>query len=89
ISKLTIYFTLIRLVLIPVLVMGILLLFRPDPMVSGISVILSGMPAGVTTSIMADKYGADKELASRIVFMSTLLSIVSAPLLAWLLQQVL
>jgi len=89
VNSLTVYFTVVRLVVIPLLVMGILLLFRPDPLISGVSVILSGMPAGATTSILADKYGADRELASRIVFASTLLSIVTAPALAWLLQRAL
>ena len=87
-SGLVLYYTSIRLVLIPLSVMGILLIFRPEPMVAGISVLLSAMPAGATTSILADKYGADKELASRIVFVSTLLSIVTAPLLFFLLQRV-
>ena len=88
-TRLTVYFTFIRLILIPLLVMGVLLLFRPDPMVAGISVILSGMPGAATTSILADKYGGDRELASKIVFVSTLLSIISAPLLTWLLEQAL
>jgi len=89
VNSLTVYFTFVRLIVIPLLVMGILLLFRPDPLISGVSVILSGMPAGATTSILADKYGADKELASRIVFASTLLSVATAPALVWLLQQAL
>ena len=78
-------FAFIRLLFIPFLVMGIMLIFRPDPMVSGVSVILSGMPAPVTTTILADKYGADRELACKIVFVSTLLSIITIPALAWLL----
>jgi len=88
-SRLTAYFTFIRLVLIPLMVMGILLIFRPDPIVSGISVILCGMPAGATTSILADKYGGDSELASKIIFVTTLLSIISSPLLALALQMAL
>ena len=87
-TKLTVYYTVIRLAIIPLLVMGILLALRPDPMVAGISVLLSAMPAGATTPILAEKYGADRELASKIVFVSTLLSIISAPLLAWLLGRV-
>ena len=80
----TVYFTFIRLILIPLLAMGVVLIFRPGPMIAGISVILSGMPAAVTTSILADKYDADKELACKIIFMTTLLSIFTAPALAWL-----
>ena len=86
ISKLTVYFTFVRLILIPLIVMGACIILRPDPMVSGITVILSSMPAGITASIMADKFGGDRELASKIIFMSTILSMVTAPLLAWLMQ---
>ena len=83
-TPLTIYFSFIRLILIPLLVMGILLLIRPMPMITGVSVILAGTPAAVNTVILADKYGADKELASKIVFVSTLLSMLTIPALVWL-----
>jgi predicted permease len=84
-TKLTFYFTFIRLILIPLSVLGVLLIFRPEPLITGISVILSGTPAAVTTAILADKYGSDRELAGKIVFVSTLLSIVTIPFLIWLL----
>ena len=84
-TPLVVYFSAIRLLFIPFLIMGILFLFRTEPLITGISVILCGTPAGVTTTILADKYGADKNLASKIVFASTLLSMVTIPLLMWLL----
>ena len=87
-NTLALYFTFIRLILIPLMVMGVLLVFRPDPIISGVSVILSGTPAPITASILANKYGADRELASKIIFTSTLLSIVTIPALVWLLQMV-
>jgi predicted permease len=46
------------------------------------------MPAPVTTVILADKYGADRELATKIVFVSTLLSIITSPCLALLLENI-
>ena len=85
-TPLTLYYTFIRLVLIPLALMGILFIFRPGPMIQGVSVILSGTPAAVTTSILADKYKSDSKLAGKIVFSSTLFSIVTIPLLIWLLQ---
>ena len=92
VSKITVYFTFIRLILIPFLVMAILLVInrwlKMDPVIPGIAVILSGMPGAVTTSMLADKYNADKELSSNIIFVSTVLSMVSIPLLLWLLQKV-
>jgi hypothetical protein len=87
-SRLTAYYTFVRLLLIPLLVMGILLILRPAPMVAGISIILSAMPAGATTPILAEKYGGDSALASKIVFVSTLLSVITAPLFALLFQQI-
>jgi predicted permease len=87
ISGLAVYYTVLRLALIPLLIMVILLALRVESTVLSISVLLCAMPAGATTSILAERYGADKELASRITFLSTVMSIVSIPLLFWLLQQ--
>jgi predicted permease len=87
ITRLTVYYTFIRLVLIPFSLMGVLLVFRPAPVVAGVPVILSGMPAAATTSILANKYGSGSELASKIIFMSTLLSVVTIPVLVWLLER--
>ena len=47
----------------------------------GVSVIMSGMPAGSTTAILADKYEGDGHYASKVVFVSTLLSMITFPLL--------
>jgi predicted permease len=85
-SGLTLYFTLIRLILIPLMVIGLMMIFRPDPVVAGVSVILSAAPAPVTGSILATKYGSDRELASQIVFTSTLFSIITIPFILWLLR---
>jgi predicted permease len=84
ISGWTVYFSFIRLIFIPLLVAAAMLVLRQDAMITGVAVLLSGMPAAVTTPIMADKYGGDKELASKIIFLSTMLSIFTAPALAWL-----
>jgi predicted permease len=89
ITRLTAYYTFVRLILIPLLTMGILLALRLDPMVAGVSVILSGMPAGATVTMLAEKYNSDKELAGKISFVSILLSVFTAPVLAWLLAKAL
>ena len=84
-SPLAFYYSFIRLVLIPLIVMGILLVLRIDTLITGISVVLSGTPGPVTTAILADRYNADRELASRIVFVSTMLSILTIPGLVFIL----
>ena len=84
-SGLTFYFTFARLIIIPLMVLGFMIIFRPEPIVTGVSVVLSATPAPVTGTILANKYGSDRELASEIVFTSTLFSIVTIPFILWLL----
>ena len=45
------------------------------------SVVITGMPIGSTTAILAQKYGADAQFASKCVFISTLTSLVTVPIL--------
>jgi len=49
-----------------------------------ITVIIAGMPAASNTSLIAEVYGGDTDTASSLVFMTTLLSVVSIPVLALL-----
>jgi predicted permease len=53
-----------------------------------ITVIIAGMPAASNTSLIAEVYGGDTETASAIVFMSTLFSVVTIPLLAYILATI-
>ena len=79
------YYAFVRLLAYPILIYFLLKLFPVDPLIRSICVIMTGMPAGSTTSILADKYGCDAEFAAQIVFVSTFLSIFTIPLLGLLL----
>lgn len=83
-SKEVLYFTFLRLAGFPLLVWLVLKPFSLDPLLVNVCVIMSGMPAGSTTSILADKYGCDSMFASQITFVSTLFSIVTIPVLGML-----
>lgn len=50
-----------------------------DPLVTGPAVILAAMPGGSTTAILASKYGSDSTYASKLVIVSTILSMISIP----------
>lgn len=80
-SKDVLYFTFWRLLGLPLLVWIILVPFHLDKLLVSVCVIMSGMPAGSTTSILADQYGGDSMFASQMTFVSTLLSIVTIPVL--------
>lgn len=73
-------YTLIRLFFIPFLVFIFCRLFPVRPMISGVSVLLTGMPAGSTTAILAAKYDSDYIFATKCVVVTTLLSLVTIPL---------
>lgn len=73
-------YTVIRLFLIPFMVFIACRLFSIDPMLSGVSILLAGMPAGSTTAILAAKYNGDYIFATKCVVVTTLLSLVTIPL---------
>ena len=79
------YYTAIRLLLFPLFIFAVLQPFHLDPLLVSICVIMSGMPAGSTTSVLADKYNCDPAFASQIIFVSTLFSIFTIPVLGMLL----
>lgn len=79
ISKETLYYSFVRLFFIPMLVFAGCHLAGVDSLVTGVSVVLSGMPAASTTAVMAAKYNKDEIFATKCVVFSTLLSMISVP----------
>lgn len=77
----TLYYSMLRLLAIPLVVLAVLRICRIDSFLMGVSVVLAGMPAASLTAVFAEKYGSDVELASKCIVVSTLLSVVTVPLL--------
>ncbi len=73
-----------RLVILPVMAFLGVRLIGLNSMIGAITVIIAGMPAASNTSLIAEVYGGDADAASALVFMTTLGSIVTIPLLALL-----
>ena len=79
-------FTAERLGVIPIIVLGIMrFLHIQDPLMSGTLVILAAMPVATNTTMLAIQYDGDIRLASKGVFFTTLVSVISIPLIAMLL----
>lgn len=74
------YYCLIRLGLIPLVTLALCKLFSLPELVTGVSVVLTAMPMGGTTAILAAKYNSDAAFASKCVAVSTLLSLLTTPL---------
>ena len=83
-SPLTVKYSLVRLVLIPVIVMIPCVLLKLEPIVTGLTVLLAAMPAGSNTAVLAEQYDVDVEFAADCVVLSTILSILILPLWVFL-----
>ena len=75
------YLAAVRQIVLPVILLVALKGLSLDPLTVGVSVTLSGMPIGSTTAILAQKYGADAEFGSKCVFISTVTSLITVPVL--------
>ena len=53
---------------------------------ANVCVLLSAMPAASMTAMLAEKYDGNSAFASRLVFVSTLGSMISLPIITWLFQ---
>ncbi|SCG81881.1 hypothetical protein DW1_0260 [Proteiniborus sp. DW1] len=75
----------IRLLIAPLSMVLIFSVINVPSIVKGVLVTLTGMPSAVNTAIFATKYNADSKLASQGIFITTLLNILTAPLIIYLL----
>lgn len=73
-------YSILRLVLMPLALYVVCLLIKLPSLVTGVCVLLTAMPAGATTSILASKYGCDEIFATKLVVASTILSMISIPI---------
>lgn len=85
IDKEVIYYTLLRLVVIPLAVWPLCILLQLNQLATGVCVLLAAMPAGATTSILAAKYDGDAKFATKVVIFSTLVSLITTPIWSLLL----
>ena len=81
-----VWYSFIRLLLIPFLLIFILNLLPVSPLVRNVTVVLSAMPAASTSAILAAKYNQDAAYASQIIFFSTCLSLITLPVIYFLIS---
>ena len=78
-------FSIFRLIVQPVICHFIFGIFVSDPVLLGCMTILAGLPSASMATLVSAQYGGNEKLASRGVMMSTLLSVVTIPLVMYLL----
>ena len=72
--------TFFRLAVLPALVLILCRLLHTDALSTGVSVILTAMPAGTSCALLASRYDKGAAYAAGFVTVSTLLSLVTIPL---------
>lgn len=79
-------FSLYKLIVLPVMIFLIGRLFIDSFLVLGVLVIISAMPCAAVTVMLCNEYGNDADLAARYVFVSTVLSVITIPILAFIMS---
>lgn len=71
----------LRLIVSPLIMIVLVTLFKLPYLVGGTLVLLEAMPVATTTAIFAKQFNSEYELASKGIFLSTILSLVTVPLI--------
>jgi len=75
------YVSAVRLIAAPLLTLAIMRMLNADHLLTQVAVTIEAMPAAVIATVLASKFGGDTKLASRCVFISTIISMVTIPLI--------
>ena len=78
----TIYYSsILKLIVLPVILIIISKIINDNSIVIKTLIIITAMPAAAMTSILAEKYDKEKEYSAVIIFITTLFSLITFPLL--------
>ena len=80
VNKNTALFSVFRLLLLPLLALGVGTALGLEHAALGVSVLMTGMPAGATAAIFAARYDSDAPFATRCVVLTTLISMFTLPM---------
>lgn len=78
-------YTIIKQVIIPLLTWLVLRNFITNELILGVTVIVIAMPAATSTVLFANIYHKNTELAAKSVFITTLASLITIPIIAFFL----
>ena len=81
-DKKLLLFSLVRLLLLPAVWMIMVNRVAEQEILRGVCLVMMATPAGSMTAMLAQQYGGDYETASRGVALTTVLSVITMPLLA-------
>jgi len=77
-------YTIIKQIIIPAIGIFILRPFIKDTLIFGITIVVMSMPVASITNIFANKFDGNYKLASKAIFITTLCSFITIPLICFL-----
>ncbi|MCY8115125.1 AEC family transporter [Bacillus spizizenii] len=80
------YSLLLKLMVSPVIALGFTFILPMDDMTKQIMILVAAMPTAANTTLMAVQFNTRPEIVSSATFISTMLSIVTLPVLLWMLH---
>lgn len=80
------YISLLRLIIAPLITLIFLKIIKADSFLTSICVMIEAMPGAVLVVVFAEKFDQDVSLASKSIFITTVLSIITIPLIYMCLQ---
>ena len=75
----------VRLLISPLLIWAVMRFILKDPVMLGVVTLLGATPCAAVAAMMSIQYNANERAATRTVFLTTVLSVVTIPLVCWLL----
>jgi predicted permease len=75
----------VRLIICPIVVWFLFRFFVQDETMLGVMTIMASAPVAMIVNVLAIRYDKDERYVSRGIFISTILSAASMPLIIWLL----
>lgn len=78
-------YTIIRQIIIPLILIVVLRYIIKDPLILGITLVVMAMPIGNITVMFCGKYDGNTILASKAVFLTTICSFITIPILCYIL----
>ncbi len=76
--------TLLRLIILPLMVGGVLALLGINAFVCDVAVVLSAMPVATNGIMLCLQYGQDERVMTQGLFFTTLLSVITIPVVAYI-----
>ena len=76
--------SLLRLIVLPLMVGAVLRLCGISIFVSDVATVLSAMPIAMNGVMLCSQYGKDERVMTQGLFITTLLSVLTIPLVAWI-----